>query len=180
MVEGLGPRLEMVPLDEDPFAARQTVRFEDDAGEFIAEGLDALKGREVSEARISGDAVFFEEVSCEGFRCFQAGQDPGRSHGRDSRRREFIHDAVAQGILGSDDGELDPRLFGEGDDRFRFIVAADSDLCRKGGDAGVVGFHVGKEAGIPARAHEIASAIACSRAPLPMRRTWVIGVSFRC
>ena len=107
VVEGLCPRLEMVPLDEDPLAAGQTVRFEDDAGEFIEEGLDAVRRMEIPETRVSGDAVFFEQVSCEGLRCFQTGQGPGRSHRRDSRCREGIHDAVAQGILGTDDGEGD-------------------------------------------------------------------------
>ena len=67
VVEGLGPRLEMVPLDKDPFAARQAVRFEDDAGEFI-DRRPRCPSRDVkvSEARISRDAVFFEEISCEG------------------------------------------------------------------------------------------------------------------
>ncbi len=154
MFEGLGPRLEMVPLDKDPFSAGQTVRFEDDAGEFITESLDALKGCKVSEARISRDAVFFEQISCERLRCLQAGQD---LVGPTARSPAAVSSSTMPWLRGSSGpmtanaicASLAKAMIG-----FRFIVAADSDLCGKGGDAGVIGFHEGKEAGIPARTHE--------------------------
>jgi len=151
-VEGLFARPEMVPLDEDPLAAGQTVRFEDDAVEFIEEGLDAVRRMEIPEARVSGDSVFLEQVPCERLRRFQTGQGSGRSHGRDARSRESVYCAVAQRILGADDGEGDAGLAGESRDGLRLVVPAEADLFRKRRDAGIVGFHEGIEAGVPSRA----------------------------
>ena len=152
--EGLGPCLKMVPLDKDPFAAGQTVRFEDDAGELIKKFRDAAQRGKVSETRVPRDPVFIEEISGKGLRRFQPRQGLRRPHRRYSRRCERIHDAVAEGILGADDGKGDLPLLRKGDDRLRLVVPADPDLRRKGGDAGIVGFHEGIESGIPARPHE--------------------------
>ena len=152
VLQGLRTRLKVIPLDENPLAPGQTVRFEDDAVQFIEEGFDADKRLEIPEARVSGDTVFFEQVPREGLRCFQTGEGAGRSHRRDSSRRECVYDAVAQRVLGADDGEGDAGLTGKSHDGLRLIVSAEADLLREGSDAGVVCFHEGIEAGVPFRA----------------------------
>src|SRR4030065_1878569 len=113
VVEGLFPRLKMVPLDEDPFSAGEPVRFEDDAGEFSEEGLDTGNRCEIPEFWISRDTVLVQQVPCEGLRCLQAGQIPDSAQRRDSRRQESIHKAVAQGVPGADNGEVGAAFSGK-------------------------------------------------------------------
>ena len=90
---------------------------------------------------VSGDVVFFEQISREGFRCFQAGEGAGGSHRRNPRSRERVHNPMPQGFLRADNGKIDACLPCKGDDTCRVIVTSDADYLRNGGDAGVFRFH---------------------------------------
>jgi len=143
--------LKVVPLYHDALAAGEAIRFYDNTLKSADKFFDSLKRRECPEAGISGNIVFFQQISCESLRCFQSCQALCRTHGWNALIFQEIDNAVVQGIFRTYYREIDAVFPRELSDFLHVVIALYQYVIRKRRDAGIVGFHAGKEGGIVCR-----------------------------